>query len=254
MKSIISIAVSMLLCIFCFILSSCDNNDEPSPSVPLPISTLAEVGEENCKEATAGADLHLEGDVSAEGLIARIDVTVASEAGSLIVVKKSWTDGKYIGVRNTTFHEHLDIPANTKAGNYKVTFVVTDKLGQSSTFISELKIVAPVEGAPKITFKEIGEGNSMKAKLGEAMHLEAQVDAPHKIAKIEVELHNSAAGYEHSYIYAEKYLGQTSVLFHEHPVIPADAPAGEYHIHFTVTDGVGNVSTTEAEGIEISNE
>ena len=50
----------------------------------------------------------------------------------------------------------------------------------------------------------------------------------------------------------EKYIGETSVLFHEHPLIPADAPAGEYHIHFTVTDAAGNSTTEEAEGIEIS--
>lgn len=251
MKKIIFYAASVLFCVFGIMLSSCDNDD--NPSVAKPVAALAEVGEENSKEATAGKDLHLEGDLQAEGLIARIDVTVASADGQTVVVKKSWTDGKYINVRNTTFHEHIDIPAATASGDYKLTFVVIDKTGQSTTFVSDLKIVTPVEGAPEITFKEVGEENSKKAVIGEKMHLEAQIEAPHKIAKIEVEFHNTAAGYEHVFTYTdEKYLGETSVLFHEHPQIPADAPAGEYHIHFTVTDADGNSTTEEAEGIEIS--
>lgn len=251
MKKIILYTASVLFCVFGIMLSSCDNDD--NPSVAKPVAALAEVGEENSKEATAGKDLHLEGDLQAEGLIARIDVTVASADGQTVVVKKSWTDGKYMNVRNTTFHEHIDIPAATVAGDYKLTFVVTDKTGQSTTFVSDLKIVAPVEGAPEIMFKEVGENNSKKAVIGEKMHLEAQIEAPHKIAKIEVEFHNTAAGYEHVFTYTdEKYLGETSVLFHEHPQIPADAPTGEYHIHFTVTDADGNSTTEEAEDIEIS--
>lgn len=255
MKKILFITASVLLSVFSLMLASCDNSDEPQPTTAKPIATLAEVGEENSKEAVAGKDLHLEGNLEAEGLIARIDVTIASADGKTTVVKQSYTEGKYIGVRNTTFHEHLDIPANTAAGDYLLTFVVTDKLGQSTTFTSDLKITTPVEGAPTITFKEVGEQNSRKAVIGQKMHLEAQIEAPHKIAKIEVEFHNSAAKYEKMFTYTdEKYLGQTSVLFHEHPLIPADAPEGEYHIHFTVTDANGNATTEEAEGIQITKE
>jgi len=255
MKKILMMAASVLLCVFSLLFASCDSNDDPQPTVAKPVAALAEVGEENSKEAVAGKDLHLEGDLEAEGLIARIDVTIASADGKTTVLKQSYTEGKYIGVKNTTFHEHLDIPASTVAGDYQLTFVVTDKLGQSTTFTSDLKITSPVEGAPSITFKEVGENNSKKAVIGQKMHLEAQVEAPHKIAKIEVEFHNTAAKYEKVFTYTdEKYLGQTSVLFHEHPQIPADAPEGEYHIHFTVTDANGNSTTEEAEGIQITKE
>ena len=255
MKKIVFLAATVLFCIFSLVLSSCDSNDDPQPSVAKPVAALAEVGEENSKEATAGKDLHLEGDLEAEGLIARIDVTIATADGKTTIVQQSYTDGKYIGVRNTTFHEHLDIPANAAAGAYKVTLVVTDKLGQSSTFTSDLTVKALDQTAPAITFKEVGEGDSHKAVIGQKMHLEAQIEAPHKIAKIEVEFHNTAAKYEKVYTYTgEQYLGQTSVLFHEHPEIPADAPEGEYHIHFTVTDANDISTTEEAEGIQITKE
>ena len=255
MKKIVFLAATVLFCVFSLVLSSCDSNDDPQPSVAKPVAALAEVGEENSKEATAGKDLHLEGDLEAEGLIARIDVTIATADCKTTIVQQSYTDGKYIGVRNTTFHEHLDIPANAAAGAYKVTLVVTDKLGQSSTFTSDLTVKALDQTAPAITFKEVGEGDSHKAVIGQKMHLEAQIEAPHKIAKIEVEFHNTAAKYEKVYTYTgEQYLGQTSVLFHEHPEIPADAPEGEYHIHFTVTDANDISTTEEAEGIQITKE
>ena len=252
MKKIIFIAATMLLCVTSFVLSSCDN-DDPQPAVSKPSVALSEVGEENCKEAIAGKDLHLEGELQAEGLIARIDISIASADGKTTILKQSYTEGKYIGVKNTTFHEHLDIPADAADGAYKVTFVVTDKLGQSTTFTSDLTIKALDKTAPAITFKEVGEDNCHKGVIGKKMHLEAQIEAPHKIAKIEVEFHNTAADYEHVFTYTdEKYLGQTSVLFHEHPMIPADAPEGEYHIHFTVTDANGNSTTEEAEGVIIT--
>lgn len=255
MKKIIFLAASVLCCVLSIALSSCSNDDDNELNVSKPTATLAEVGEENCKEATAGKDLHLEGDLLAEGLIARIDVTIATADGTTTVVRKSYTEGKYIGVKNTTFHEHLDIPADAAAGAYKLTFVVTDQLGQSATFTSNLTIKALDKTAPSITFKEVGEDDSHRAVIGHKMHLEAQIDAPHKIAKIEVEFHNTAADYEHVFTYTdEKYVGETSVLFHEHPQIPADAPEGEYHIHFTVTDAAGNSTTEEAEGIQISKE
>lgn len=251
MKKIMIMAASVLCCVLSMVVASCDNGDEPT--VAKPVATLAEVGEENSKEATAGKDLHLEGDLEAEGLIARIDVTVATADGKTTIVRQSYTEGKYIGVRNTTFHEHLDIPADAAAGAYTLTFVLTDRLGRSTTFTSALTIKALDRTAPSVTFQEVGEGDSHRAVIGQEMHLEAQVEASHKIARIEVELHNTAAGYEKVYTYTgEKYLGQTSVLFHEHLEIPADAPEGEYHIHFTVTDANGNSTTEEAEGIMIT--
>lgn len=250
MKKILSLAVALMLCTFTFVLSSCSNNDDPL--VTAPVVTLAEVGEENSKEAIAGHDLHLEGELLAEALIARIDVTIASADGQRVVVNKSWTESKYIGVKNCTFHEHIDIPEATIAGSYRLTFVVTDKLGQSTTFTSDLNISKAIEGIPVITFKEVGEDNSKKVVVGQKMHLEAQIEATHKIAKIEVEFHNVAANYEKVFTYTdEKYVGETSVLFHEHPQIPSDAPVGEYHLHFTVTDCNGNVTTEEAEGIQV---
>lgn len=252
MKKYLVFAAFMLLGVFTCMFSSCDNDDETAATAK-PVVELAEVGEENSKTAVAGKDLHLEGELQAEGLIGRIDLTIATADGKTTILAQSWAEGKYIGVRNTTFHEHVDIPADTPAEEYKLTFMVTDKAGQTGVFTSGLKIEVPVVGAPVISITEVGEGNSKAAVAGGEMHLEAEISAPKKIAGIEVELHNTAAKYERIYKFAGKYLDETYAHFHEHLGIPADAPAGEYHLHFTVTDAEGNSVTEEVEEVMITN-
>ncbi len=249
MKAKLIYAVLMLLATPVMFLS-CDKNDNLE-TTDKPVIELSEVGEENSKTAVAGKDLHLEGELVAEGLIAKIDLSIKSASGAELL-SKSWTDGKYIGVRNTVFHEHVDIPADAAVGDYTLTFTVTDKAGQSSIFTSALKIEVSVEGAPVIKITEVGENNCNAAVVGGELHLEAEISAPKKIAEIEVELHNTAADYEKVFKFTGDYLGLTSASFHEHIEVPADAPVGEYHLHFTVTDGEGNSTTEEVEGVQIS--
>src|SRR5690606_35913796 len=109
-------------------VSSCKKDKDPI--IQAPVIDLNEVGSVNSKKATAGGDLHLEGDIVAEGLIARIDIEIHQEGGNF-KIEKSYTEGLYIDVRNVTFHEHLDIPANAPIGDYHLHFTVTDKNGRS---------------------------------------------------------------------------------------------------------------------------
>nr|MCR4570657.1 DUF4625 domain-containing protein [Bacteroidales bacterium] len=77
---------------------SCKKDD----SVAKPVITLTEVGHDNSRHAMRGDDMHLEADIVAEGLIKRIDVEIHKEDGSY-EIEKSYTEGKYIGVKNTEF-------------------------------------------------------------------------------------------------------------------------------------------------------
>ena len=109
-KSLFMVAVLLLsLCMFTF--SACDDNEEDK-NVGKPVVALNEVGEENSKTAIAGSDLHLEGEITAENRIKRIDIEIHQEEGGEFRVEKSFTEGKYIGVKNT-----VPAPARLSAGN-----------------------------------------------------------------------------------------------------------------------------------------
>ncbi|MDR2773550.1 MAG: DUF4625 domain-containing protein [Tannerella sp.] len=120
-------------------LLSC-KKDEVIPEKP--VITITEVGSHDMPEGKvkAGDELHLEAEIVADGSIARIDVEIHQEEGGGFEIEKSYVDGKYIGVKNVEFHEHIDIPAETPAGEYHLHLTVTDKEGQSTTAEAELTI------------------------------------------------------------------------------------------------------------------
>jgi len=118
-----------------FLSVSCNKDDAPAkPSV-----TLTEVGHDNEKTAMRGDEIHLEADILAEGLIKRIDVEIHN--GSGYEIEESYTSGKYIGVKNTEFHEHIDIPADAPLGEYHLHFTVADQEGQTTMAEAHIEIV-----------------------------------------------------------------------------------------------------------------
>ena len=123
------------LCVLGF--SSCKDNNEPDPAKP--VINLTEIGRDNSKTVTAGNDLHLDASIVAEGLIRQIDIEIRQEDGDF-KIEIAYTEGKYIGVINADFHEHIDIPADAPAGEYHLHFIVTDQLGQTKMESEELRV------------------------------------------------------------------------------------------------------------------
>lgn len=120
------------------ILSATSCNKEENPAKPTV--TLTEVGHDNSKTAMRGDDMHLEADILAEGLIKRIDVEIHQEDGGF-EIEKSYTEGKYVGVKNVEFHEHIDIPADAPLGEYHLHFTVTDQKGQTTVAETHVEVV-----------------------------------------------------------------------------------------------------------------
>ena len=118
-------------------LTSCGNDDDPAK----PTINLTEVGHHNSKHVHPGHDLHVEAKVVAEGLVKRIDIEIHQEDGGTFKIAKSYTEGKYIGVRNIEFHEHINIPANAPLGKYHMHFVVTDQRGLQAIAESHLEVI-----------------------------------------------------------------------------------------------------------------
>lgn len=254
MKKSLVVAAILLLNLCMFTLSSCDKDEKND--LGKPVIVLSEVGPGNNKTGIVGSDLHLEGDITAENLIERIDIEIHQEGGGSYRIVKSFTEGKYIGVKNAHFHEHIDIPADAPVGNYHLHFTVTDQKKQTETKESELKVEA---ASTHITVEGLKFGASHTYpdnKLGYAGTrplIAAHIKAENGIDKIMVSIHNETGTPEFkldtTYIFAgEKEWGAGTE--HIHVILPENAPVGDYHIHFDVYDKNGEVSRHVIEGVQ----
>lgn len=112
-----------------------------------------ELGYEGSKTATVGEELHMDAEIVAEGTIDRIRVEIHPESEHM---KKSMTDmldgegwefdsiyTKFSGLKNTTFHEHIEIPGSAEAGHYHFHFEVTDMEGYQTVYEDELELLVP---------------------------------------------------------------------------------------------------------------
>ena len=119
-------------------LTACSSDDDDK--TPAPSVKLTEVGHDNSLAAHPGHELHVEASIVAEGTIKQINVIIA-HTKSDFTVAQAFATGKYIGVKNTDFHEHIDIPASAPLGDYRFRFAVTDQLGQQTIAERPLTLV-----------------------------------------------------------------------------------------------------------------
>lgn len=128
-NTILSIAIASVLA-----FASCNKSDVPSK----PVVTFTEIGHENSKVAMRGDDMHLEAEIVADGLIKSIHVELHSGDYE---IENEYTSGKYIGVKNTEFHEHIEIPSDAPLGEYHLHFTVTDGEGQQTMAEAHVEII-----------------------------------------------------------------------------------------------------------------
>ncbi len=148
-------------------LASCDKKEE----VAKPVITIQELGKGdshgNDHIAIIGSDLHIEVDVVAEGKIDKIQVRIHPEGenheeGEHEEWEIDTTYTKFSGMKNTTFHEHLDIAYEAEAGEYHFDFVVTDMEGNQSSAEADLIIQVPNDAiAPAITISNSPTNNQV---------------------------------------------------------------------------------------------
>lgn len=141
MNKKISLGITFLLFLCLSVFSACDDDDDEKAAKPT--IELEELGSghdsPNDRIGYIGSEMHIEAIITAEGVIKEIEVEVHQEDGDY-EFSKVYTDSKYAGTKNTTFHEHFDIPSEAPAGDYHLHLTVTDQLGQTTTVESELEI------------------------------------------------------------------------------------------------------------------
>lgn len=116
------------------ILNSCNKEED----IAKPQITLTELGLDNSKIGYIGSDLHVEADLIAEGKIKNVNIIIHPEDSATWEFDSVYT--KFAGLKNATFHEHIEIPMSAEAGNYHFHLVVTDNEGNQTTAESELEL------------------------------------------------------------------------------------------------------------------
>lgn len=109
-----------------------------------------EIGMENSKTVAAGEEFHMDADVEADNKIDKIEVELHPEGDHM---KKGTLDEWEIdtvytgfsGLRNTNFHEHIDVPLTAEPGTYHFYFKVTDMEGYQTVYEDDVEVLAPAK-------------------------------------------------------------------------------------------------------------
>ena len=164
------------------LFTACEKDDETNPK---PVITLTELGYENSKIGYAGTDLHIEAEIVAEGKMDYITIEIHPEgeheekSTSIVLHEDEWevdtTFTGFSGLKNTTFHKHIDIPVHAEVGHYHFHFIVTDMDGQQTTVEEELEIQQPDDAiAPEITISN-APANNQELNNGETISISGSV-------------------------------------------------------------------------------
>ena len=143
-RTILTALITASLLIF----TACEKDDDASSK---PTIGEMELGIGNSHVAYIGANLHVETEIVAEGLISMILVEIHAEDGSDNEIEVEYDYSDKI-LKNTTFHEHVNIPSEFLAGEYHFHLTVTDKEGNSTSVEDDIELEELLdEEAPVIT-------------------------------------------------------------------------------------------------------
>lgn len=117
---------------------------------PGPEIDLLELGYENSKTAHTGDELHIEAEIVAEGTIETVKIVIHPEGEHK---KSAFTDNEegewevdttyteFSGLKNTIFHEHIDVDEHAEPGHYHFHLTVTDMDGRQASGEDEIEIL-----------------------------------------------------------------------------------------------------------------
>ncbi len=151
-----------------FVFSACEDE------VAKPQVTLNELGLENSKIAYIGHDLHIDADIVAEAKIERITVELHSEdEAEDWELEVDFTDAQ--GLKNTHFHEHVDISSEFSVGDYHFHLIVVDQEGNETEVEDELELQEAVdETAPGVNVTSAPASGEAFA-IGSSIVIEGEV-------------------------------------------------------------------------------
>lgn len=232
-------------------LNSCSSDDDAI--LEAPIISNFEFGEGSTHStdpiAYKGSDIHLEAEINAEAIVSSITLSIHAHDLTPNDDEEEWdfeqvfTDSNYLAI-NPTFHEHIDIPTNAPAGEYHIELLVTDENGNSTEVEGHIEIMDVITLSDISVDATVARGNDF--------HTEFMISAVNGVHNITVDAHahgitlaDGEVEWDYEAEFEDGYHEETEVEFHEHIDVPVTAPAGEYHIIFTVEDEDGNTKVYE---------
>ena len=133
--------------VFVFLFVSCEQDGAK------PVIDFHELGFENSKTATVGDELHMDAEIEAENSIDRIELEIHPEGDEHKSSSVSRMNSgewefdtvytEFSGLKNTVFHEHIEIPEDATPGEYHFHFAVIDMEGYQTVYEDEVTIQLP---------------------------------------------------------------------------------------------------------------
>ena len=130
---------------FSLVIISCGEDE----TISKPVITIEELGVDNSHIGTRGEEFHVEAEVTAEGRIASIEIIIHQEeegedekstkADEAWEYDSIYTEG-FIGFKNATFHQHIEVPSDILTGEYHFHFIVNDQDGYQTMVEEEIEI------------------------------------------------------------------------------------------------------------------
>lgn len=158
---------------FIVALSSLFTSCQKEDVTPKPVISNLELGIGDNHTAYIGADLHIEAEIVAEGKIDKVTVEIHQEEGSDDEIVVEYDD--FEGLKNTTFHQHIDIPETTVAGEYHCHIIVTDMEGNSTTVEDEISIKELVDEEAPVLEITTAPTNGQSFTTGETISISGSV-------------------------------------------------------------------------------
>ena len=167
-----NIAKISVILIFAIITTSCEDEE-----INMPEILDFELGYENSKTGYLGSEFHIEANILAENKIDIIEIEIHYEGDHTKSIRIAngddhhhWevdlTYDKFRGLKNTTFHEHINIPLNAEPGEYHFHFMVIDMEGYTAEIEEDLMVMEPeVTEAPVITITSSPEEGQQDNQL-----------------------------------------------------------------------------------------
>jgi hypothetical protein len=132
--------INLIFLTLIVVLAFSCNKDE---DIAKPTITLEEVGYNNTGVAYQGNDLHIEAELEAEGVIQHLEVELHPEFTGNWEFDSVFTE--FAGLKNSTFHKHVEIPVIADTGMYHLHITITDQEGQQSSAETDVHIQALID-------------------------------------------------------------------------------------------------------------